>query len=214
MAKVKKSLGVFQKIDWRSYGPAVIGVDEVGRGCLAGPVGAAACLFVKGDLENEVTDSKKLVEARREILFDQIRTVHPVGFGSATSEEVDQINILKASLLAMERAVRALEVSLEGTPMEEVVRSAIIVVDGNQKIPGLPASRQQTLIKGDLRCAPISAASIMAKVARDRLMKEQASLYPGYGFELHKGYGTVFHREAIQRKGPCPLHRLTFAGVK
>ncbi|MBX2986554.1 MAG: ribonuclease HII [Bdellovibrionaceae bacterium] len=198
----------WQPVDWRNYGEWVIGVDEVGRGCLAGPVYASAVLFTHGALEKEVTDSKKLTEKRREELAIKIREQHIVSLGFATEDEIDRLNILKASLLAMRRAVEGL------TTLHEQAPRAAIVIDGNQKIPGLDPLRQSTLVKGDLRCAPISAASIVAKVTRDQLMKNQAVLYPGYGFEVHKGYLTAAHRAALQKQGPCAIHRKTFSGVK
>lgn len=182
----------------------VIGVDEVGRGCLAGPVYAAAVIFRTDELSDLVTDSKLLSEKRREELFDQIMSVHHVGIGSASVEEIDQLNILNASLLAMKRAVEKL-----GVP------SGHVLVDGNKLIPNLSMNfKQTTIIKGDLRAAPISAASIIAKVTRDRLMKELGAQYPVYGFEVHKGYSTPVHKESIVTNGPCIVHRRSFAGVK
>lgn len=202
------------KIDWRQFGRLVIGVDEVGRGCLAGPVTAAACLFAKGDLEDEVADSKKLTEKKREELSAKILAAHPCHIATASVDEIDEINILKASLLAMKRAVEGLQESLAGTPLEAKVKKAVIVVDGNVRIPGLPIGRQETLVQGDDRCAPISAASIIAKVSRDRLMKEHSLLYPGYGFEVHKGYATEIHRDALKSLGPCVIHRKSFMGIR
>lgn len=204
----------FSKIDWRTFGSAVIGVDEVGRGCLAGPVGAAACLFVTGDLEDELTDSKKLSEKRREELSAQILSVHKACTGFASVEEIDSLNILRASHLAMHRAIEALEASLRGSPLEKWIGKAHVVVDGHLAIPQIPKNRQTTIIKGDLRCAPVSAASIVAKVARDRLMCEHGNAHPGYGFEIHKGYSTAKHMEAIVALGPTILHRKSFSGVK
>lgn len=203
-----------EKINWRNYGEAVIGVDEVGRGCLAGPVAAAACLFVTGDLEDELTDSKKLTEKRREEFSERILSVHRAHWALASVEEIDEINILQASFLAMRRAIEDLERGLMGTPLEKWIGRAMIVVDGHMKIPGLPDQRQTALVKGDLRCAPVSAASIVAKVARDRLMKAHGERFPGYGFEIHKGYSTAVHMNAIATLGPMFLHRRTFAGVR
>ncbi len=193
------------EINWRDYSPApVIGVDEVGRGCLAGPVYACAVIFKTDSLTDVVTDSKLLSEKRREELYDLILKEHLVGIGSASVEEIDSINILNAALLAMKRAVEALGVS-----------SGHILVDGNKKIPQMPnAFQQTTVVKGDLRVAPISAASIVAKVTRDRLLKDMATEYPQYGFEQHKGYSTAIHKEAIRIHGPIAVHRKTFAGVK
>lgn len=202
---VKKAKEEFPMINWRDFSPApVIGVDEVGRGCLAGPVYACAVVFKSDFLSDVVTDSKLLSEKRREELYDLILKEHQVGIGSASVEEIDNLNILNAALLAMKRAVEALGVS-----------SGHVLVDGNKKIPQLSKTFQQTtVVKGDLRVAPISAASIVAKVTRDRLLKDMAVTYPKYGFELHKGYSTVVHKEAIKLHGPLAVHRRTFAGVK
>ncbi len=202
--KVSSSKLVLEKIDWREFSPApIIGVDEVGRGCLAGPVYAAAVIFRSDLLNDLVTDSKLLSEKRREELAEQILKEHHVGIGSASVEEIDQINILNAALLAMKRAVEQLGVT-----------TGHILVDGNKKIPHLPSFAQTTIVKGDLRAAPISAASIVAKVTRDRLMKELGAQYPVYGFEVHKGYSTPVHKQSIVTHGPCIQHRTTFAGVK
>ncbi|MEN0058667.1 MAG: ribonuclease HII [Bdellovibrio sp.] len=203
MAK-KSSFLEFPEIKWTEFSPApVIGVDEVGRGCLAGPVYAAAVIFRSSAVQDLVTDSKLLSEARREELAELILREHQVGIGSASVEEIEQINILNASLLAMKRAVEMLG-----------VQGGHVLVDGNKEIPHLAGFRQTTVIKGDLRVAPISAASIVAKVARDRLMKEWGVKYPLYGFEVHKGYSTPAHKKNIAAHGPCILHRKTFAGVK
>lgn len=201
----KKIKEEYPKVDWRKYSPEpVIGVDEVGRGCLAGPVYAAAVIFKSDNLSDVVTDSKLISEDRRDELAELILKEHQVGIGYATVEEIDELNILQASLLAMKRAIEQL-----GVPAGHVL------IDGNMKIPGLATEFQQTtLIKGDLRAAPISAASIVAKVARDRLMKELGARYPKYGFEVHKGYSTPNHKENIVTHGPCLMHRKSFAGVK
>ncbi|WII71132.1 ribonuclease HII [Bdellovibrio sp. 22V] len=194
----------YPKVDWRTYSPMpVIGVDEVGRGCLAGPVYAAAVIFKSEALEDIVTDSKLISEARREEIAEQILKEHQVGIGFATVEEIDELNILQASLLAMKRAVEQLG-----------VQGGHILIDGNMKIPGIVGFEQTTLVKGDLRAAPISAASIVAKVTRDRVMKELGEKYPHYGFEVHKGYSTAVHMQSIVEHGPCIVHRKSFAGVK
>ncbi|WP_081111934.1 ribonuclease HII [Bdellovibrio bacteriovorus] len=191
-------------VAWREFSPfPVIGVDEVGRGCLAGPVYAAAVILKSEVGIEHFTDSKLISEIRREELASLILAEHIVGIGSATVEEIDEINILNASLLAMKRAVEQLK-----------VKSGHVVVDGNKKIPNLKGYEQTTVIKGDLRVAPISAASIVAKVTRDRLMKELGAKYPKYGFEEHKGYSTPIHKERIVLHGPCLHHRRSFAGVK
>lgn len=199
------ALEKLKPLDWQNFHPApVIGVDEVGRGCLAGPVYAAAVIMNSTILSRTVTDSKLLSETRREELFGEILAHHQVGIGFATVEEIDELNILQASLLAMKRAVEKLGVT-----------SGHILVDGNMRIPNMGAAFEQTpVVKGDLRVVPISAASIVAKVTRDRLMKELSREYPGYGFEVHKGYATAVHRKAIATQGPCILHRRSFGGVK
>lgn len=180
----------------------LIGVDEVGRGCLAGPVFAAAVIFNEGVELQGLTDSKLISEKRREELSPLILSQHRVSIASASVEEIDEFNILNASLLAMKRAVEGLKVSV-----------GHVLVDGNKKIPGLHLP-QTTVIKGDLRVPVISAASIVAKVHRDQLMKSLAETFPGYGFEVHKGYSTSFHKESIQTLGPTQVHRKTFSGVK
>ena len=202
--KPAKKKVVLPKVNWREFSPhPIIGVDEVGRGCLAGPVFAAAVIMKSDELSDVLTDSKLLSEERREELAEQISIKHHVGIGSASVEEIDELNILQASLLAMKRAIEALG-----------VKSGHVLVDGNQKIPNLVGFEQTTLVQGDLRAAPISAASIIAKVTRDRLMAELAVQYPQYGFEAHKGYSTAIHMESIVTHGPCVVHRKSFAGVK
>lgn len=195
--------------NWKSLSPQpVIGVDEVGRGCLAGPVMAAAC-FLKSDLGlDQFTDSKLISKAKREKLAPFILQNHLVCVGSASVEEIFEINILKAALLAMKRAVLDLQKQMQ-------FKEATILVDGNMKIPGLgPEFHQITLVKGDLRAAPISAASIVAKVARDQLMLDLSQEYPNYGFEKHKGYASELHRKMIQKHGPTEIHRKAFGGVR
>lgn len=202
--KEKSSKLILPKIDWKEFSPGpVIGVDEVGRGCLAGPVYASAVIFRSEALNDLVTDSKLLSEKRREELAELILKEHHVGIGSASVEEIDELNILNAALLAMKRAVEKLGVA-----------SGHVLVDGNKKIPDLAGFQQTTIVKGDLRVAPISAASIVAKVTRDRLMKSLGEQYPVYGFEVHKGYSTPVHKQSIVTHGPCSEHRRSFAGVK
>lgn len=191
-------------IEWRNFSPQpIIGVDEVGRGCLAGPVYAAAVVFKSDALIDGVTDSKLISEKRREELAELILNEHLVGIGSASVDEIDKFNILNAALLAMKRAVESLGLT-----------GGHVLVDGNKKIPGLSHFEQTAIVKGDLRVAPISAASIVAKVTRDRLMKELGVKFPQYGFEVHKGYSTPVHKKCIIQFGPCKEHRRTFAGVK
>ncbi len=194
-----------RRFSWRDLTPSpVIGVDEVGRGCIAGPVYAAACILTSGRGARTFTDSKLISEDRREELSALIKSNHRFGIGIASVEEIERLNILWASMLAMKRAIAQLGVT-----------AGHVLVDGKMKIPDLPKGFVQTpLIKGDLRATPISAASIVAKVARDGLMKELAETYPQYGFEKHKGYGTEYHRLAIEKYGVTEIHRRSFAGVR
>lgn len=196
---------VFEPYPWKNIiKRPVIGVDEVGRGCLAGRVYAAAVILDETKDLSALTDSKKLSESRRSFLSKQILNEHQCGIGFASVEEIDQINILQAALVAMKRAIEALG-----------VESGFVLVDGNQKIPGLnQVFEQECVVKGDLRAAPIAAASIVAKVARDTYITELGEKYPQYGFAGHKGYSTKSHKEAIRVHGPCSIHRKTFAGVK
>lgn len=176
----------------------ICGVDEAGRGPLAGPVCAAA-VILPVDLEIEgLNDSKKLTEKRREALYDIItEKAIAYGIGFATEQEIDEINILQATFLAMQRAVEQLSVTPD-----------MVLVDGNRE-PALQIP-VKTIIKGDSLSANIAAASILAKVTRDRLMVEQDALYPQYKFAVHKGYGTRAHYAAITEHGMCPIHRRTF----
>lgn len=181
---------------------AVVGIDEAGRGPLAGPVVAAAVILPDSFQLEGLTDSKKLSEKKREELFPLIRQqARAYGIGLASAQEVDRLNVLQATLLAMQRALN----KLHGEP-------DFLLIDGITPLPvDLP---QLTLKKGDSRSLSIAAASVLAKVARDRLMVELDRQYSGYGFARHKGYGTLAHRRAIADKGPVLPHRLTFAGVK
>ena len=183
-------------------GKCIAGVDEVGRGPLIGAVVAGAVVLDSTRPIEGLTDSKKLSEKRRESLAIEIREKALAwSLGRAEADEIDQINILKASLLAMKRAVEALSIQLDGA-----------FVDGN-RAPELACS-VVTVVKGDLYIPAISAASILAKVARDHEMKEMDLQYPGYGLAGHKGYPTKAHREALQRLGPTPQHRKSFGPVK
>lgn len=178
----------------------VAGVDEAGRGCLAGPVYAAAVILGPADIEG-LNDSKKLKAAARERLFERIQAeALACAIARAEVEEVDRLNILQASLLAMQRAVAALKV-----PPHEAW------VDGNQ--PPRLACRVKTIVDGDALHAEIMAASILAKVARDREMLALDAQYPGYGLAQHKGYGTAVHMRALRALGPCAIHRRSFAPV-
>ena len=176
----------------------ICGVDEAGRGPLAGPVCAAAVILPK-DLEIPgLTDSKKLTDKKRRELFPLIQeqaVAYAIGF--ATEQEIDEINILQATFLAMQRALDQL-----------TVKPDLALIDGNrQKDFGLPV---KTVVKGDSLSANIAAASILAKVTRDNLMVEMAEKYPGYDFEIHKGYGTKAHYAALRELGASHIHRMTF----
>jgi ribonuclease HII len=181
---------------------AVAGVDEAGRGPLAGPVVSAAVILPSGFPVEGVADSKKLTPARRECLFDEIRRhAACVAVGVVDAEEIDRINILQAALKSMAIAVDGLAKAAD-----------FLLVDGNRPAPH--PCPQETIVGGDGRSISIAAASIVAKVTRDRMMAEYDARYPDYGFAKHKGYGTAAHREAIRRSGPCPIHRRTFKGVR
>ena len=174
------------------------GVDEAGRGPLAGPVCAAAVILPAGLEIPGLNDSKKLSEKQREALFEPIKAAAKAyGIAFATVEEIENLNILNATFLAMNRAISQL------SPQPELA-----LIDGNRNTGITVPSR--CIVKGDSRCADIAAASVLAKVSRDHYMLEMAEKYPEYGFERHKGYGTKLHYEAIRQYGPCPIHRLSF----
>lgn len=174
------------------------GVDEAGRGPLAGPVTAAAVVLPEDAVIDGLNDSKKLSEKRREELFDVIRDkALAYAVYSVDEKRIDEINILQATFEAMRGAVGALDVIPD-----------LVLVDGNRS-PGLELPCE-TVVKGDSKSMSIAAASILAKVTRDRYMRRMAEIYPGYGFEKHKGYGTKAHYEAIERLGICDIHRRTF----
>lgn len=176
----------------------ICGVDEAGRGPLAGPVYAAAVILPDHLEIPGLDDSKKLTDKRRRELMPIIKEqAIAYGIGFATEKEIDQINILQATFLAMERAIA----QLEG-------KADFALIDGNrEKDFGLPV---MTVVKGDSRSANIAAASVLAKVSRDDYMEEMAKQYPEYGFEVHKGYGTKAHYDALRTYGHCDLHRVTF----
>lgn len=183
----------------------VIGIDEVGRGCIAGSVVASAVVWagrIKG-----LADSKALSAPARARLVPLIeKKAHAFAIGEASAQEIDQINILQATFLAMCRAYESIP--------EQWRNEAEIWVDGNQLPPGLPATRVRLFIGGDATHAPIAAASVLAKEWRDAQMRQAALDWPGYGFEKHKGYGTLVHLAGLTSQGPCPIHRLSFAPVK
>lgn len=177
---------------------AVCGVDEAGRGPLAGPVCAAAVILPQNTIIDGVNDSKKLSEKKREQLFDVI-TEKALAYcvAWASVEEIEEINILNAAMLAMKRAVEGLS-----------IKADFALIDGN-KTPDLDIPAY-SIVKGDARSMSIAAASILAKVSRDRLMYEYDTKYPQYNFAKHKGYGTTLHREMILKYGPCEIHRPSF----
>jgi len=179
----------------------IAGIDEAGRGPLAGPVVAAAVILLSKINIPELNDSKKLSPKKREELFPKIQEMS-VAFSVAVidQEVIDEINILQAARLAMKKAVETLKI----TP-------GLLLIDGNQKIDS--NLNQWAIVKGDSRSLTIAAASVLAKVTRDRIMDDYHKLYPQYGFDRHKGYGTKLHRNLIQEHGPCPIHRKTFKGV-
>lgn len=185
----------------------VAGVDEAGRGPLCGPVVAAAVLLPgsPGDPLPEglrgLADSKKLSATKREILFEAVTALCVVGVGSASPAEIDEINILQATFLAMRRAVAAMP-----------IQPGHLLIDGNRLPKALPCSAT-AIVKGDASCCAIAAASIVAKVTRDRLLTELDREYPGYGWSRNAGYPTADHRAAISQLGVTPHHRKTFGGV-
>ena len=185
--------------EYRSQGVDLIcGVDEAGRGPLAGPVCAAAVILPQGLQLDGLNDSKKLTEKKRELLFPQIRE-RALSFSVAFAdvEEIERLNILNATFLAMNRAIEGL-----------ALRPQLALIDGNRN-RGIEIE-SRCIIGGDGKCASIAAASILAKVSRDHLMMKLAKEYPQYGFEKHKGYGTKAHYEALRKYGPSPVHRLSF----
>ena len=174
------------------------GVDEAGRGPLAGPVCAAAVILPRGTVIEGLNDSKKLSEKKREQLFDVIcDTAVSYAIAFATVEEIEELNILHAAQLAMNRAIEELD-----------PKPDLAIIDGNQA--GDIRFPHETVIKGDASCISIAAASILAKVTRDRFMLDMAQQYPMYHFEKHKGYGTKDHYSALREFGPCPIHRPSF----
>lgn len=196
----------YSPYNWRAESAPVIGVDEAGRGCLAGPVCASA-VIIPNDIEiSGLTDSKLLSAKRRDEFYDLIMSQCIVGVAFASVEEISELNILHASLLAMKRSVEQIFVKIKA-------ETGTLIVDGKFKVPGIERP-QIPLVKGDLRAAPVAAASVIAKVTRDRLLLEMDKEFPQYGFPQHKGYATAAHKEAIAQFGPSKVHRKTFAGVK
>lgn len=184
----------------------IAGIDEAGRGPLAGPVSAAAVILPPGFSHDLLNDSKKLTEKRREALYEEITSQENIIWAHSYGEvgEIDSINILKSTHAAMARAAQALGQQYGTEP-------DFCLIDG-LAVPDFPIA-SEGIVKGDSKSFSIAAASIIAKVSRDRLMLEYAEKYPEYGFERHKGYGTKLHMEALREHGPCPIHRRSFAPV-
>ncbi len=194
----KKDLFLYDN-EMRTHCGVICGIDEAGRGPLAGDVYAAAVILPDDIIIDGINDSKKLSEKKREKLFDEIiEKAESYCIATASVEEIDRLNILQATMLAMKRAVNGLS-----------IKPDIALIDGN-KTPELDEIKAHAVIKGDASSASIAAASILAKVARDRYMKELAEKYPQYRFEKHKGYGTKLHNELILEYGPSEVHRRTF----
>lgn len=188
---------------WRTGYRYIAGLDEAGRGCLAGPVVAAAVILPPNVRIWGLNDSKKLSSAQRETLLPLIeQKALSVGIGTCSPTEIDALNILNASLEAMQRAVAALTLAPD-----------LLLVDGNRPLPDPPCA-QQTIIKGDNKSFSIAAASVVAKVTRDRLMVRLDTDFPAYGLARHKGYPTTIHYEALKEHGPSPLHRRSFKLIR
>ena len=184
----------------QAYETPIIGVDEVGRGTLAGPVISAAIILNKEKIPEGINDSKKLSKKKREVINEELISQHSFAIGIASVEEIDKINILQASLLAMKRAVLNLN-----------IKPQTILVDGN-KLPDLEYN-MYPIIKGDNKSISIAAASIIAKVYRDKLMQDLSLQYPGYYWEKNSGYGTKQHLLALNSLGVTPIHRKSFAPI-
>ena len=198
----KPSLGIERELAARGAGfTCIAGLDEVGRGPLAGPVVSAAVVLDLERVPEGLADSKALTAQKREALFAEILATSYVGIASISHAEIDSINIRQASLLAMCRALAALP-----------CRPDMALVDGNDP-PDLPCS-VEAIVKGDSRIASIAAASIVAKVVRDRLMARLGNAYPAYGFASNAGYSTKTHLTVLAKDGPCPFHRLSFAPLR
>lgn len=189
----------FEKAAVNSGFSCICGVDEAGRGPLAGPVCAAAVILPEGAVIEGLDDSKKLTEKKRERLYDVIKetaVAYSVAYG--TLEEIETVNILEATYLAMNRAIEGLN-----------VKPDFALIDGNRVPRGIKIPCE-TIVKGDSKSMSVAAASVLAKVTRDRLMLEYDKKYPEYNFKKHKGYGTKEHTELIKQYGPCEIHRLSF----
>jgi ribonuclease HII len=203
MATAPKSSATFmtERAAIRAGQHPVAGVDEAGRGPWAGPVIAAAVILNPAAIPDGIADSKALTEAKRERIFSEIMRTAEVGIGMQTAADIDRINILQATIAAMRAALHQLP-----------RRPSLALIDGNRPPGGDIPTR--TIIQGDAICLSIAAASIIAKVTRDRLMTELGRTHPGYGFEQHKGYGTALHRECITRLGVMQEHRKSFKPIQ
>ncbi len=193
LKEIEKTIHKEEKIKY------ICGIDEAGRGPLAGPVVVASVILPENSMIEGVNDSKKVSENKREILFEKIKEeAISYGIGISWQEEIDEINILEATKKSLTESIKELKVKPE-----------LILVDALNKIDtlGIP---YRSLIKGDAKVYSISAASILAKVTRDRIMREMDEVYPQYGFAKHKGYGTAMHMQAIREYGLCPIHRKSF----
>lgn len=190
----------YEKPLWES-GKIPVGVDEAGRGCLAGPV-VAACVILSSTIQIDgIDDSKLLSRSKRKKLFSAIKKNCDYSVGIVDNDEIDKINILNATIKAMEIGLRRLK-----------IKPDIVYIDGNTATS--IDVKQETIIKGDKKCRSIAAASIIAKVTRDGIMEELHNEYPQYNFTKNKGYPTKEHYEAIRKYGPCPIHRLSYKGVR
>ena len=199
----KKELLAFEQIRWSGGFSFVAGVDEAGRGCMAGPVVAAAVIFTDPEkIPDGIHDSKQMTPSARMELREKLRAEPSVlwAVGEVQADEIDRINILQATWKAMRLAV------------EQLKQTQFILVDGNP-VKGLPLP-SESIVKGDAKSLSIGAASILAKTHRDLLMEKYAEQYPQYGFEVHKGYCTPQHIEAVRKYGPCPIHRLSYAPIR
>ncbi|MCK9368475.1 ribonuclease HII [Candidatus Dojkabacteria bacterium] len=191
---------------WKEGFSNVVGIDEAGRGPLAGPVSAGAVLINSADqVVQGVRDSKKMSEKQREEVFEKIKEVSTAwGVGLASSEEIDRFGIQKSVRIAMERALNEVK--------KKVPKIDYLIVDG-KNVSKIPGFKMEKITKGDMYHYSISAASVLAKVTRDRIMKEMSIKYPHYGFEKHVGYGTKLHMEMLCKYGPCRMHRRSFKPV-
>ena len=196
-----------ERVLWR-HGYSVVGVDEAGRGPLAGPVVAGACILPEGAVLHGVDDSKKMAERRREAAYEAIvAAAAGWGVGIIDNRRIDAVNIRNATFEAMLQAVKA--AAAMAAERTGALLKLGVLVDGNASIPGCPGE-QRWVIGGDRKVLSIAAASVLAKVTRDRMMAEYDRIYPGYGFARHKGYAAREHFAAIDERGPCEIHRITF----